>query len=92
MTEPNLPKVAVVGRPNVGKSTLVNRLAQRTDSIVGPMAGLTRDRLSVEAEWRGRRVTLKDTGGLPAGARGADRGADVTGEGASGGLGGVGSA
>ncbi|HEX2054793.1 MAG TPA: GTPase, partial [Actinomycetota bacterium] len=64
MTERNLPQVAVVGRPNVGKSTLVNRLAQRPESITGPMAGLTRDRLSVEAEWRGRRFMLNDTGGL----------------------------
>ncbi len=83
MTEPNLPKVAVVGRPNVGKSTLVNRLAQRSDSIVGPMAGLTRDRLSVEAEWRGRRFTLNDTGGLMEEALGADATRTITGKVAS---------
>ncbi|HVF12653.1 MAG TPA: ribosome biogenesis GTPase Der [Actinomycetota bacterium] len=59
-----LPKVAVVGRPNVGKSTLVNRLAGRRDSIVGPMAGLTRDRLDATIEWRDRRFILSDTGGL----------------------------
>lgn len=59
-----LPKVAVVGRPNVGKSTLVNRLAGRRDSIVGPMSGLTRDRVDATIEWRGRRFVLSDTGGL----------------------------
>lgn len=59
-----VPSVAVVGRPNVGKSTLVNRLAGRRASIVGPAPGLTRDRLSAEAEWRGRRFMLNDTGGL----------------------------
>ncbi|MGH2688660.1 MAG: ribosome biogenesis GTPase Der [Actinomycetota bacterium] len=59
-----LPTVAVVGRPNVGKSTLVNRLAARRQSIVGPMSGLTRDRLDAETTWRGRRFVLVDTGGL----------------------------
>ena len=89
MTEPNLPRVAVVGRPNVGKSTLVNRLAQRMDSIVGPMSGLTRDRLSVEAEWRGRRFTLNDTGGLIEEALGADATATITGKVAAAALGAV---
>jgi GTP-binding protein len=56
--------VAVVGRPNVGKSTLVNRLAARRSSIVGPMSGLTRDRLDAETSWRGRAFVLVDTGGL----------------------------
>jgi GTPase len=56
--------VAVVGRPNVGKSTLVNRLAARRSSIVGPMSGLTRDRLDAETSWRGRTFVLVDTGGL----------------------------
>lgn len=64
MGEAKLPRVAVVGRPNVGKSTLVNRLAGLKQSIVGPVAGLTRDRLSVEAAWNGRRFSLNDTGGL----------------------------
>jgi GTP-binding protein len=59
-----LPTVAVVGRPNVGKSTLVNRLAARRQAIVGPMSGLTRDRLDAETEWRGRKFVLVDTGGL----------------------------
>lgn len=58
------PMVAIVGRPNVGKSTLVNRLAQRRSSIVGPISGLTRDRLDVEVSWRGRTFILNDTGGL----------------------------
>ena len=83
MTEPNLPRVAVVGRPNVGKSTLVNRLAGRMDSITGPTPGLTRDRLSVEAEWRGRRFLLNDTGGLIEEALGADSEATITGKVAS---------
>jgi GTPase len=87
MTEPNLPRVAVVGRPNVGKSTLVNRLAQRMDSIVGPMSGLTRDRLSVEAEWRGRSFMLNDTGGLIEEALGADANKTITGKVASAALG-----
>ncbi|HVE76764.1 MAG TPA: ribosome biogenesis GTPase Der [Actinomycetota bacterium] len=64
MTSGPLPRVVVVGRPNVGKSTLVNRLASRRNAIVGPMPGLTRDRLDLEVEWRGRRFTLSDTGGL----------------------------
>lgn len=64
--EPGL-RVAVVGRPNVGKSTLVNRLAARRGSIVGPTPGLTRDRVDARVTWRGRRFTLEDTGGLVAG-------------------------
>lgn len=80
MTEANLPKVAVVGRPNVGKSTLVNRLAGRRDSITGPAPGLTRDRLSVEAEWQGRHFMLNDTGGLIEQALGSDSSATITGK------------
>src|SRR5579864_7141109 len=56
--------VAVVGRPNVGKSTLVGRLSGRRGPIVGPTPGLTRDRLDVEASWQGKSFVLQDTGGI----------------------------
>jgi GTPase len=58
------PVVAVVGRPNVGKSTLVNRLAGARGSIVGALPGLTRDRVDADVSWRGRTFTVTDTGGL----------------------------
>jgi GTP-binding protein len=58
------PVVVLVGRPNVGKSTLFNRITGARRSIVGPVAGTTRDVLSSPAEWAGRRFTLTDTGGL----------------------------
>lgn len=83
MSERRLPVVAVIGRPNVGKSTLVNRLAEIRSSIVGPMSGLTRDRLDVDASWRGRGFTLSDTGGLIEAALGADSTATITGKVAS---------
>src|SRR2546423_14248082 len=57
------PKVAVVGYPNVGKSTLVNRLSGTREAVVHQQSGVTRDRKEVEADWNGRVFTLVDTGG-----------------------------
>ncbi|HEY4991868.1 MAG TPA: ribosome biogenesis GTPase Der [Nakamurella sp.] len=57
------PTLAVVGRPNVGKSTLVNRIIGRREAMVQDIPGVTRDRVSYDALWRGRRFTVVDTGG-----------------------------
>ena len=62
-TEAGLPVLAVVGRPNVGKSTLVNRFIGRREAVVEDVPGVTRDRVSYECEWNGKRFMLIDTGG-----------------------------
>src|SRR5207249_8153732 len=59
-----VPYVVLVGRPNVGKSTLFNRITGTRRSIVAPIAGTTRDMLRGPAEWQGHHFTLTDTGGL----------------------------
>jgi GTPase len=63
-SEAHPPQVAVVGFPNVGKSTLVNRLAGGREAVVHAEAGVTRDRKAIETEWNGVRFELVDTGGL----------------------------
>src|SRR3954463_1047770 len=65
-----LPVLAVVGRPNVGKSTLVNRILGRREAVVEDIPGVTRDRVSYDATWAGRAFTVVDTGGWDPDARG----------------------
>jgi GTP-binding protein len=69
---PALPVLAIVGRPNVGKSQLVNRILGRREAVVEDKPGVTRDRVSYKAEWGGRRFTLVDTGGWEHDAIGID--------------------
>src|SRR5215210_1378575 len=64
------PVLAVVGRPNVGKSTLVNRIIGRREAVVEDKPGVTRDRVSYDANWNGRAFTVVDTGGWDPDARG----------------------
>jgi GTPase len=65
-----MPVVAVVGRPNVGKSTLVNRMLGRREAVVQDVPGVTRDRVSYDATWNGRQFVLVDTGGWAPDAKG----------------------
>lgn len=64
------PVVAVVGRPNVGKSTLVNRILGRREAVVQDVPGVTRDRVSYDASWSGQRFVVQDTGGWEPDAKG----------------------
>ena len=69
-TEQVKPVVAVVGRPNVGKSMLVNRIIGRREAVVQDLPGVTRDRVSYDAEWNGREFVIVDTGGWAPDAKG----------------------
>jgi GTP-binding protein len=70
VTDFSLPVVAVVGRPNVGKSTLVNRILGRREAVVEDRPGVTRDRVAYDASWGGRDFVVVDTGGWEPDARG----------------------
>ncbi|GEP39406.1 GTPase Der [Nocardioides psychrotolerans] len=69
-TDGPVPILAVVGRPNVGKSTLVNRIIGRREAVVEDVPGVTRDRVSYDANWNGRAFTVVDTGGWDPDAKG----------------------
>jgi len=79
-TQANWPVVAVVGRPNVGKSALVNRILGRREAVVQDTPGVTRDRVSYPAEWNERFFTLMDTGGWEPDAKGLDQSVAVQAE------------
>jgi GTPase len=66
-------RIAVVGRPNTGKSTLINRLLGEERLVTGPEAGITRDAIAVDLEWRGRRLRIHDTAGLRRRSRVAEK-------------------
>lgn len=70
---PALPVLAIVGRPNVGKSALVNRILGRREAVVEDKPGVTRDRVSYKASWNARNFTLVDTGGWEPDAKGIDK-------------------
>src|ERR1700759_5018845 len=67
---PALPVLAIVGRPNVGKSALVNRIIGRREAVVQDTPGVTRDRVNYKAEWMDRPFTVVDTGGWEPDAKG----------------------
>jgi GTP-binding protein len=69
---PALPVLAIVGRPNVGKSALVNRILGRREAVVEDIPGVTRDRVSYKAEWNSKKFTLVDTGGWEPNPKGID--------------------
>lgn len=75
-----LPVLAIVGRPNVGKSALVNRILGRREAVVEDTPGVTRDRVSYRAEWNDRKFTLVDTGGWEPDAKGIDHSVAVQAE------------
>ena len=73
-----LPTLAIIGRPNVGKSTLVNRILGKREAVVEDVPGVTRDRVSYDAEWNGKHFLVMDTGGWDTKARGL--GAQIAGQ------------
>ncbi len=72
MRRGRLPVVALIGRQNVGKSTLANRLVGRRQQVAHETAGVTRDRVELETSWRDRRFVVVDTGGYRSGGRGIE--------------------